>query len=88
MLNTNQHVVDFLFKDLDPPCLVLGQENCDEPYDRNGHKIMKLGGGHCPQFLKVMQRVMCVCWGAVGVPVVEPMSHAHASFANNFAHPR
>lgn len=61
MLNTARQVVDFLFQDLPPPCLVLGQESCHELHDRNGNKIMKSGGGYCPQFLKVMHKVL---WGA------------------------
>jgi hypothetical protein len=55
VLENTEPIVSFLFHGLEPPCLVLGQESCDELLDDRGRPIPKVGGGGGQQFLKVLK---------------------------------
>ena len=55
VLENTEPIVNFLLRDLPSPCLVLGQEACDELLDEKGLLIPKFGGqGGGQQFLKVL----------------------------------
>lgn len=66
LMDNTKAVVSFLFRELAMPCLLLGQEHCDDLYDRSGKIVPKVGGGRGPQFLKVLRKNL---W--VGVPMLE-----------------
>jgi hypothetical protein len=66
LMDNTKAVVSFLFRELAMPCLLLGQEHCDDLYDRSGKIVPKVGGGPGPQFLKVLRKNL---W--VGVPMLE-----------------
>ena len=55
VLANTEPIVSFLFHGLAPPCLVLGQESCDDLHDERGRPIDKVGGGGGQQFLKVLK---------------------------------
>ena len=56
VMENMQPIVDYLFRDLPSPCLVLGQEDCDELLDEKGLPIPKFGGrGGGQQSLKVLR---------------------------------
>ena len=72
MANT-EAIVDFLFRGLPRPCLVLGQEACDELVDEKGFPVPKFGGrGGGQQFLKVLRSRL---WR--GIPILEGVPHGH-----------
>ena len=66
VLDNTEPIVRFLFRDLPSPCLVLGQEACDELFDDKGVPVPKFGGGGGQQFLKVLKSKL---W--VGIPLLE-----------------
>jgi len=66
LMDNTEAIVGFLFRELARPCLILGQEACDELRDRSGKVVPKVAGGGGQQFLKVLKRNL---W--VGVPVLE-----------------
>jgi hypothetical protein len=73
IMDNTEAIVDFLFRGLPRPCLVLGQEACDELVDEKGFPIPKFGGrGGGQQFLKVLRSRF---WR--GIPVLEGVPHGH-----------
>ena len=69
-MDNTKAIVDFLFRELAMPCLLLGQEHCDDLHDLGGKIVPKVGGGRGPQFLKVLKKNL---W--VGVPMLEGVPH-------------
>ena len=63
-------IASFFFQELAMPCLLLGQEHCDELHDRSGKTVPNVRGGGGPQFLKVLMKNL---W--VGVHVLEGVPH-------------
>ncbi len=70
VMDNTKAIVSFLFRDLAMPCMILGQEHCDELHDRSGRVVPKVAGGGGPQFLKVLRKNL---W--VGVPMLEGVPH-------------
>ena len=78
VLDNTEPIVRFLFAGLPSPCLVLGQEACDELFDERGAPVPKFGGGGGQQFLKVLRSRL---W--VGVPRLEGVPHGWWPTADN-----
>ena len=56
IMENTEAIVHFLFRDFPSPCLVLGQEACEEHLDKKGLHVPKFGGrGGGQQFLKVLR---------------------------------
>ena len=73
VMENTESIVHFLFHDLPSPCLVLGQEACDELFDEKGRPVPKFGDqGGGQQFLKVLGSRL---WR--GVPLLEGVPHGH-----------
>jgi hypothetical protein len=66
--NTNA-VVEFIFKGIEPPCLVLAQEACRALYTQDCKVMKKPNNPASPQYLKVLRLVL---WdhrpSLIGVP--------------------
>ena len=66
--NTNA-VVEFIFKGLEPPCMVLAQEACRVLYTPDGKVVKKPNNPASPQYLKVLKPIF---WdqrpSLIGVP--------------------
>ena len=54
--NTNA-VVEFIFKGLEPPCMVLAQEACRILYTPDGKVVKKPNNPASPQYLKVLKPI-------------------------------
>jgi hypothetical protein len=78
VLDNTEPIVRFLFAGLPNPCLVLGQEACDELFDERGAPVPKFGEGGGQQFLKVLRSRL---W--VGVPRLEGVPHRCWPTADN-----
>ena len=50
-----QAVVEFIFKGLQPPCLVLGHESCKILYTPDGKVVKKPNNPYVNQYLKVLK---------------------------------
>ena len=70
VLENTEPIVAFLFRGLSPPCLILGQESCNELLDEKGRLVPKIGGGGGQQFLKVLNSNL---W--VPVPTLHGVPH-------------
>ncbi len=71
VLENTVPIFKFLLYDLPSPCLVLGQEVCDELIDENGVPMPKFGGrGGGQHFLKVLRSKS---W--LEVPLLEGVPH-------------
>ena len=70
LMDNTKAITCFLFQELAMPCLLLGQEHCDELYDHSGKIIPNVTGGGGPQFLKILMKNL---W--VGVPMLEGVPH-------------
>ena len=53
-----QAIVEFIFKGLQPPCLVLGQDSCRTLYTPEGRVVKKPNNPAVNQFLKVLKPVV------------------------------
>jgi len=79
IMDNTESIVDFLFRELPRPCLVLGQEACDDLVDQKGLPVPKFGGrGGGQQFLKVLATRL---WR--GVPPLEGVPHGHWPTSEN-----
>ena len=72
IMENTEAIVHFLFRDLPRPCLVLGQEACDELLNEKGFPVLKYGRGGGQQFLKHLRTRL---WQ--GIPVLEGVPHGH-----------
>jgi hypothetical protein len=82
VMDNTESIVDFLFHDLPSPCLVLGQEVCNELVDEKGFPVPKFGGrGGEQEFLKVLRSRL---WR--GVPLLEGVPHGHWLTPENTLH--
>ena len=71
VMENTEPIVHFLFRDLPSPCLILGQEECDELLDEKGLPVPKFGGrGGGQQFLKVLRSRL---WR--GIPRLQGVPH-------------
>ena len=53
-----QAVVEFIFKGLEPPCLVLGQESCRQLLTPEGRVVKKPNNPAASQYLKVLKPIV------------------------------
>jgi hypothetical protein len=79
VMDNTESIVDFLFRGLPSPCLILGQEACNELVDEKGFLVPKFGGrGGGQQFLKVLRSRL---WR--GIPMLEGVPHGHWPTSEN-----
>ena len=76
--DNTEPIVRFLFSSLPGPCLVLGQEDCDELFDDKGALVPKFGGKGGQQFLKILNSKL---W--VGIPLLEGVPYGWWPTAEN-----
>ena len=56
-LENTQAIVEFIFKGLEPPCLILGQDSCRTLITPEGRVVKKPGNTHVNQYLKVLKPI-------------------------------
>ena len=78
VLDNTEPIVRFLFSGLPGPCMVLGQEACEELFDEKGVPVPKFGGGGGQQFLKVLRTKL---WDVV--PRLDDVPHGWWPTADN-----
>ena len=71
VMENTKPIVDFHFRNLPSPCLILSQEDCDELLDKKGLPVPKFGScGGGQRFLKVLQSRL---WR--GIPRLQGVPH-------------